>query len=106
MNPSSIAWRIEYKWNGTYRSPSAVASLRPNSSRVLAFGVAVNAKNEPLERQLDAANADVAAAQERANALAAQIDANRGGQKWIDMKYQIGVLARALGRVPRETEAA
>ena len=67
---------------------------------------AVNAKNEPLERQLDAANARAAAAKQEADAIAAQIDANRGGQKWLDLKYQIAVLARALGRVPRETEAS
>ena len=46
MKPSSIACRIEYRWNGAYRSPSAPSSRSPNSSSVLCFGVAVNAKND------------------------------------------------------------
>ena len=43
MKPSSIAWRMEYRWNGS-KFPDA--PLRPNNSRVLGFGVAVNAKND------------------------------------------------------------
>jgi len=43
MKPSSIAWRIEYRWNGSYLP---VSPRRPNSSRVRPFGVAVKAKND------------------------------------------------------------
>jgi hypothetical protein len=43
MNPSSIACRIEYVWNGCF-NPSA--PNRPNVSSVFGFGVAVNAKND------------------------------------------------------------
>lgn len=61
---------------------------------------AVNVKVAPLQAELDVANADVQAAQAKANALAGQIDALRGGQKWLDLKREIGVLARALVRIP------
>ena len=44
MNPSSMAWRIEYTWNGPQVTRRARCCGVPNSSRVLAFGVAVNAK--------------------------------------------------------------
>ena len=44
MNPSSIAWRIEYRWNGSCLPVAGF--LRPNNSRVRPLGVAVNAKND------------------------------------------------------------
>ena len=43
MNPSSMAWRIEYRWNGS-KLPSS--RRLPNSSSVFCFGVAVKAKVE------------------------------------------------------------
>ncbi len=47
MNPSSIACRIEYRWNGRYVASPAGSSVQlPNSCRVLPFGVAVEAKND------------------------------------------------------------
>ena len=39
-----MAWRIEYRWNGSWRPVSELS--RPKSSSVLPFGVAVNAKND------------------------------------------------------------
>jgi hypothetical protein len=56
----------------------------------------VNAKNAPLELELDKANAEVIAAQAKAHAIAAKIDDNRGREAWITLKREIGVLARAL----------
>ncbi len=47
MNSSSIACRMEYRWNGRgFPSASGV----PNISSVLNLGVAVNAKNERFFR--------------------------------------------------------
>lgn len=57
---------------------------------------AVNAQNAPIEAALEQANAEAEAARLKADGLAAQIDANRGGQAWIDLKRDIGALARAL----------
>lgn len=57
---------------------------------------AVNEQNAPLEAQLAAANAEVMAAQDRANALAAEIDNNRGRDAWIAMKKEIGILAKMV----------
>ena len=45
MNPSSMAWRMLYTWNG---SGLPLGPIRPNSSMVLPLGVAVNAKNDRL----------------------------------------------------------
>ena len=60
MKPSSIAWRIEYRWNG-----SSSCRLRrfdvPNSSSVFALGVAVKAKNDMLVASLPRAAARTAA---------------------------------------------
>ncbi len=39
MNPSSIACRMEYRWNGRSSDPAGVSTRVPNSSSVLAFGV-------------------------------------------------------------------
>ena len=39
-----MAWRIEYRWNGSI--PAVPGPRWPNSSSVRAFGVAVNAKND------------------------------------------------------------
>ena len=52
MYPSSMAWRIGYRWNdpGISRPLSSTLPVgRPNSVMVSAFGVAVNAKNDTLE---------------------------------------------------------
>ncbi len=54
-----MAWRIEYRWNG---SNLPVSGLRvPNSSRVLALGVAVNAKKLRLGGMPRAATARASA---------------------------------------------
>ena len=47
MKPSSMAWRIEYRWNGSYLPVSGLQV--PNISSVRAFGVAVNAKKERFD---------------------------------------------------------
>ena len=45
MNPSSMAWRIGYRWNG-WCLPSSPNS--PNNSNVRPLGVAVKAKKDRL----------------------------------------------------------
>ncbi len=62
----------------------------------------VNAKNAPLEAELEKANLAVAEAQAKAAVISAQIDANRGGEKWIALKREIRILAAGLGSIPRE----
>lgn len=56
----------------------------------------VNARNAPLETELDGANAAAEAARVRAQALADQIDDNRGRAAWLELKSEIAALARAL----------
>ena len=46
MKPSSMAWRMEYRWKGA-GLPSG--PLWPNSSSVLNLGVAVKAKKDRLD---------------------------------------------------------
>jgi len=57
---------------------------------------AVNARVTPLRKRLDAANEAVCKAQAEATRLAEEIQAIRGGQSWIDLKCEIGLLAKAL----------
>lgn len=66
---------------------------------------AVNAESAPIQEKLDAANAKVQKAQAEATALAAQIQALRGGQKWLDLKKEIGTIANALRRIPARPAA-
>lgn len=51
----------------------------------------------PLVEELTKANAEVASAQEKANAIAVQISDVKGGQYWLDLKRHIGALAKLLG---------
>lgn len=60
---------------------------------------AVNAKNDPIEAKLAKINAQVCSLQEEARKLAAQIDDNRGREKWLELKKEIAMLARALSGV-------
>jgi outer membrane murein-binding lipoprotein Lpp len=57
---------------------------------------AVNAKVAPLQAKLDAAHARINAAQADAVKIKAEIDALRGGEDWLALKKEIGVLARAV----------
>lgn len=61
---------------------------------------AVNAKTAPLQAELDAANAAAQEASNKAAAIAAQIQAARGGSAWVDMKKEIGLIATALKTIP------
>lgn len=60
----------------------------------------VNAVNAPLEEALAVQVAIAEEARVKAEALAAQIDANRGGAKWLALKKEIAFIARGLGRIP------
>lgn len=60
----------------------------------------VNALNAPLEAELDQLVAVAEEARVKAEAIAAQIDANRGGEKWIALKKEIAFIARGLGKIP------
>jgi hypothetical protein len=81
------------------------ATLAARYHELCAQRDSVNAQAAPLQAQLDAANAEVMAAQARANALAAQIGTLRGGPGWLELKHDIAVLARALGRIPAPVAA-
>lgn len=59
---------------------------------------AVNAKNTPLEAELEKANAEAEKWRLVAADLASKIDDNRGREKWLDIKRQIGQLAPAMRR--------
>lgn len=62
---------------------------------------AVNAQIDPIQKELDAANLRVEAAQAEAQKLADRIQALRGGQKWLDLKKEIGQLANAMRKIPQ-----
>lgn len=54
----------------------------------------VNAANAPLEAQLADVLAQIEALRAQAQALADQIDDNRGRERWIALKREIGMLSR------------
>jgi hypothetical protein len=67
---------------------------------------AVNAKNAPIETELEKANAECEKWRVKAAELAAKIDDNRGREKWIELKKQIGQLAPAMSRARRDAVVA
>lgn len=71
-------------------------------SALCAHRDAVNAKNAPLEAELAKLNEQAEAFRVKAEAVAAQIDDNRGREKWLAVKREIRVLAVGLGKIPAE----
>lgn len=80
---------------------AAIAALQEEYAAACAERDVVNATNAPIEAALEQANAEAEAARMRANELAAQIDANRGGQVWLDLKRRIGRLANSIMELKR-----
>lgn len=78
------------------KGPTAQETMAQRYASLCAQRDEVNAKIAPIQARLDAANADVATAQKRASDAAAEIQRVRGGQKWLDLKKEIGLLAMAL----------
>lgn len=76
----------------------SMKDLRERYDSLCAKRDAVNAKTAPLKVKIEAANAKVIAAQAEADKLAAEINAARGGADWLDLKKEIGALARAVNR--------
>lgn len=60
----------------------------------------VNALNAPLEEALAEQVAIAEMTRVKAAEIAARIDANRGGEKWIALKKEIAFIARGLGKIP------
>lgn len=50
----------------------------------------------PVQRKLEAVNARIQLLNAEAEKLAAEIQALRGGESWLHLKKEIGVLAKAL----------
>lgn len=75
-----------------------LATYRARYEQLCARRDEANAKAAPLMAQLEAANARAQEAQNEANALAAKIQEIRGGEAWIPLKKEIGILAKTLSR--------
>lgn len=73
-------------------------SLQQQYDDLCAKRDAVNALNAPLEAQLAAVCAEAEALRIRAAEIAAMIDANRGGEAWLELKRDIRILAPAMER--------
>lgn len=81
----------------TYTETPVLASKMPERyAELCALRDAVNAANAPLEEALAAKCADMEKLRVEAEALSAQIDDIRGRARWIALKKEIGVLAKAL----------
>lgn len=69
---------------------------RARLAELMSIRDAVNEANAPLEAELEQANLRAEAARLEAEALAAQIDDNRGRIKWFSLKREIRQLVNAL----------
>ncbi len=75
----------------------SMAELKERYTRLCALRDAANAAVAPFQSQLDAVNLKIESMRAEATALAAQIQAARGGgENWLKLKKEIGVLANAL----------
>ena len=78
---------------------SSVDSTRDRYESLCAQRDATNARVAPLLADLTEANAAVVEAQARANKIAEQVATLRGGEQWLVLKKEIGMLARALSGI-------
>ena len=69
---------------------------RARLAELMSIRDSVNEANAPLEAELEQANLRAEAARLEAEALAAQIDDNRGRIKWFSLKREIRQLVNAL----------
>lgn len=74
----------------------ALETLKARYAELCAQRDATNKAVEPLQKQLEQANAKAEAARLEAEGLAKQISDVRGGQNWLDLKKEIATLANAL----------
>lgn len=74
----------------------ALETLKARYAELCAQRDATNKVVEPLQKQLEQANAKAEAARLEAEGLAKQISDVRGGQNWLDLKKEIATLANAL----------
>ncbi len=81
----------------TYQAKAVMpAQWRERLDELCAIRDSVNAANAPIEAQLEQANLRAEAARLEAEALANQIDDNRGRRAWFDLKREIADLTKAL----------
>jgi uncharacterized coiled-coil DUF342 family protein len=76
--------------------PILPSQMGARYAELCALRDALNAEAAPLQAQLDEANTRCEAARAEAAALAEQIEQVWGKEKWIALKKEIGVLAKAL----------
>lgn len=75
----------------------SMTALQERYARLCAIRDAAKAAVGPFQSQLDEINTKIQSMQAEANALAAQIQAARGGgEKWLLLKREIGILANML----------
>ena len=75
---------------------SPVAPMREEYDRLCQQRDTVNGRVAPIQRRLDEVNKQIGALNVEAARLAAEIQSLRGGESWLHVKKQIGVLAKAL----------
>lgn len=81
----------------TYTEVPILASQFPERyAELCALRDAVNAANAPIEAALAEVVSQMETLRVQAEKLAAEIDDSRGREKWIALKKEIGVLAKAM----------
>jgi len=67
---------------------------------------AANAKVAPIQQELDETNAEIERLRARAIDLKGDIEAERDGPAWLDLKREIGRLANAVRFTPKRGDYA
>lgn len=78
---------------------STVDSMKARYTALCEQRDATNARVAPLLAQREELAVQADALTQEAKSLSAQIDAIRGGESWLAMKKEIGMLAKALSGI-------
>lgn len=76
-------------------TPLLPSQFKDRLNELCALRDSVNAANAPLEAQLESLNLQAESFRLQAAEVAAQIDDNRGREKWIALKREIRILTEA-----------
>lgn len=79
------------------KKPVGLDDFRKRYTELCAYRDAVEVKIAPLRAELKEAQTVAEEARVKCQAVADKLSAARGGQKWFQLKKEIGLLAKALG---------
>lgn len=93
---ATLKERIKAFLNPPVEGDSPESTMKARYKALCATRDEINAKLVPVQSELDKVNSEIQIKQARALELANELNAVRGGKEWIDLKKEIGMLAKAL----------